>query len=99
MRLRVESAYEGKSAIEIGAMLGHRKWFPKSKNIPIILFVITANFGHSEEERAARKVWPFMGPLFLFGAMEEIFWGQRILGIETPEWFLRHNRGAENQYL
>ena len=37
VRLRVESAYEGKSTIEIGARLGHPKWFPKSKDIPIIL--------------------------------------------------------------
>ena len=27
--------------------------------------------------------------------MEEISWGQRIFGIESPEWFLKHNRQVE----
>jgi hypothetical protein len=31
----------------------------------------------------------------LFGAMEEISWGQRILGIESPGWFLKHNKQGE----
>ena len=58
-------------------------------------FVMTAHLGHSEGERVARRVWLFFGLLFLFGAMEEISWGQRILGIESPEWFLKHNRQFE----
>jgi hypothetical protein len=45
VRVRVESAYEGKSTIEIGARLGHPKWFPKSKDIPIILFIFMAVWG------------------------------------------------------
>ena len=35
VRVRVESAYEGKSIIEIGARLGHRKWYSKSEDILI----------------------------------------------------------------
>jgi len=36
-----------------------------------------------------------LGALFLFGAGEEISWGQRILGIETPSYFLEENRQQE----
>ncbi len=36
--MRLESVYEGKSTVEIGAMLGHR-WYSKAENIPIILLV------------------------------------------------------------
>jgi hypothetical protein len=32
-----------------------------------------------------------LGLLFLFGAGEELSWGQRILGLQTPEWFQTHN--------
>ena len=58
-------------------------------------FVITAHFGHSGEERVARRVWLFFGFLFLFGAIEEISWAQRIIGIKSPEWFLKHNAQGE----
>jgi len=27
--------------------------------------------------------------------MEEISWGQRVFGIETPQWFLKHNKQGE----
>lgn len=33
--------------------------------------------------------------VFLFGAGEEISWGQRIFGIETPEWFAENNKQRE----
>jgi hypothetical protein len=58
-------------------------------------FMSSYLFSHSKNEEAARRVWLFFGFLFLFGAMEEISWGQRILGIESPEWFLKHNRQFE----
>lgn len=32
-----------------------------------------------------------LGALFFFGAGEEISWGQRILGIQSPEFFQKHN--------
>lgn len=44
VEIRVESVYEGKSPIEIGARLGHR-WYPKSGSIPIILLVGGAVWG------------------------------------------------------
>jgi hypothetical protein len=58
-------------------------------------FTVSLSFQDSSETKAARRVWFFMGLLFLFGAMEEISWGQRILGVESPEWFIRHNRQRE----
>ena len=58
-------------------------------------FVISKKFNQCSEARAAKRVWLFLGFLFLFGAMEEISWGQRILGIQSPEWFLKHNRQGE----
>lgn len=33
----------------------------------------------------------FFGMLFLFGFLEEISWGQRILGYETPKFFHKYN--------
>ncbi len=35
------------------------------------------------------------GMLFFVGAAEEISWGQRLLNIETPGWFVENNRQQE----
>ena len=37
----------------------------------------------------------FFGIAFLFGAGEEISWGQRLLGIESPEFFKEYNAQGE----
>jgi len=37
----------------------------------------------------------FIGLVGLFGAGEEISWGQRIFGWDTPEYFLKHNKQDE----
>ena len=58
-------------------------------------FIMFLAFSHSGAGGRAKKVWLFLGFLFLFGAMEEISWGQRVFGIESPEWFLKHNRQFE----
>ncbi len=58
-------------------------------------FIMSFAFSRSGAEGRAKKVWLFLGFLFFFGAMEEISWGQRILGIQSPEWFLKHNRQGE----
>jgi len=58
-------------------------------------FCTSRDFSRSEQGSAAKRVWLFLGFLFLFGAMEEISWGQRVLGIESPEWFLKHNKQGE----
>ncbi len=36
-----------------------------------------------------------LGALFIFGAGEEISWGQRIFGVESPEFFQKNNSQAE----
>ena len=58
-------------------------------------FMMSSAFNHSEPGSTAKRIWLFIGFLFLFGAMEEISWGQRILGIETPQWFLKYNKQGE----
>lgn len=37
----------------------------------------------------------FLGLVFLFGAGEEISWGQRIFNIKSPEFFMRNNTQME----
>lgn len=39
----------------------------------------------------ARAVWIIGALAFFFGAMEEISWGQRVIGWESPPWFVMHN--------
>lgn len=39
-----------------------------------------------------------LGLLFIFGAGEEISWGQRIFNVETPEFFLEHNKQQETNF-
>lgn len=61
----------------------------------IFSFSMSRAFSRSGQKDAAKRVWLFMGFLFLFGALEEISWGQRVLGIESPAWFLKHNKQGE----
>ena len=42
-----------------------------------------------------RRTWLALGLLSAFGAIEEISWGQRVFGWESPDWFLRHNAQGE----
>lgn len=58
-------------------------------------FIVSHAFSRSKMGNAAKRIWLLFAFLFLFGAMEEISWGQRIVGIESPEWFLKHNRQGE----
>jgi hypothetical protein len=46
-------------------------------------------------DRTKARTWWLLGCVLLFGAMEEISWGQRIFGWESPEWFQLHNAQAE----
>jgi len=76
---------------------GLAEWltFVELSIMSIYSFAVSFSFHHCSETKPARRVWFFLGLLFLFGAMEEISWGQRILGIKSPEWFMRHNRQGE----
>ena len=58
-------------------------------------FIVVHAFRRSEPGSPAKRVWLFLGFLFLFGAIEEISWGQRVFGIESPVWFLKHNKQGE----
>jgi len=58
-------------------------------------FIMSLAFNRSDPEGGGKSVWLFLGFLFFFGAMEEISWGQRIFGVESPEWFLKHNKQGE----
>ena len=40
---------------------------------------------------AAKFFWWAAGFVFLFGAMEEFSWGQRVFGWESPPWFMKYN--------
>lgn len=76
---------------------GLAEWltFVELSIMSIYSFTVSFSFEHCSETKAARRAWLFLGLLLLFGAMEEISWGQRILGIKSPEWFMRHNRQLE----
>lgn len=39
-----------------------------------------------------------LGLIFIFGAGEEISWGQRILGVKSPEFFIQHNSQEETNF-
>ncbi len=76
---------------------GLAEWltFVELSIMSIYSFTVSFSFEHCSETKAARRAWFFLGLLLLFGAMEEISWGQRILGVTSPEWFMRHNRQGE----
>ncbi|NIM99167.1 MAG: hypothetical protein GTO24_14135 [candidate division Zixibacteria bacterium] len=61
----------------------------------VFSFITSYAFSLSEPGSGAKKVWILIGFLLLFGAMEEISWGQRVLSIESPKWFLEHNAQGE----
>jgi hypothetical protein len=61
----------------------------------VFSFMMSKAFSHSNRESAAERVWFVLGFLILFGALEEISWGQRIFKIESPAWFLIHNKQGE----
>lgn len=45
--------------------------------------------------RPAVLTWALIAAACFFGSMEEISWGQRIFGIESPGWFKVHNAQQE----
>ncbi|MBI4577608.1 MAG: hypothetical protein HY722_15205 [Planctomycetes bacterium] len=54
-------------------------------------WVVRARLGHA----AARRVWCALALATLFGALEEVSYGQRLLGVRSPEWFQLHNTQGE----
>jgi hypothetical protein len=76
---------------------GFVEWltFAELLAISAFSFFTSRALGRSDQGSTAKRVWLFLGFLFLFGAMEEISWGQRVFGIESPQWFLKHNKQGE----
>ncbi len=57
--------------------------------------VLAARRAMAFDPGGARRVWIAAALLFLFGAAEEISYGQRVVGWASPPWFLEHNRQQE----
>ena len=57
--------------------------------------VIVGRRGLRLQGRGARAVTFLIAFAMFFAGMEEISWGQRIFGIETPEFLARYNRQGE----
>ncbi|MHC5036837.1 MAG: hypothetical protein ACYTHM_05955 [Planctomycetota bacterium] len=52
----------------------------------------------SKKDKAARRalwLWLFLAAVFCFGALEEISYGQRIFGTETPSWLVHPGPDAD----
>lgn len=54
----------------------------------VCAFVVRARFKPRPERRAARWFWLVLGLLLLWGGLEEISYGQRVFGIETPAFLV-----------
>jgi hypothetical protein len=50
---------------------------------------------HRRSDALRGRTWLFLGLLLAFGALEEISWGQRVFGWESPRWFMEHNAQHE----
>jgi hypothetical protein len=64
----------------------------------VLAFIVCANrvFSlKSQKNWAFIGVWSFLTVFTLFGAGEEISWGQRIFNVESSEWFKQNNAQAE----
>jgi hypothetical protein len=56
-------------------------------------------YRRSAGHRAASTIWLVLAVLFVFGALEEISYGQRIIGFETPSFLIENaSRGADPFY-
>jgi len=60
-----------------------------------LLGMAALSFGRALATGARNGAWLVLGIAFLFGAMEEISWGQRVFGWHSPDWFLRYNAQDE----
>jgi hypothetical protein len=58
-------------------------------------FLAATAYQHKNTNRWLKAALYVAGAIFFIGAMEEISWGQRIFGIETPEYLLERN--AQNE--
>ncbi len=61
------------------------------------IFIAIKRAGGYRTNKVGKAVfmWSLLAFLFFFAAGEEISWGQRIFGIETPEFFMERNLQQE----
>lgn len=61
--------------------------------------VVRTGSKRTTDNSAARAVWLVLALLFLFGALEEISYGQRVFGIPTPAFLVENTaHGADSFY-
>lgn len=68
------------------------EWLTVAGLAGMALLALWQAAGHA---RPARTAWILLAAAFLFGAFEEISWGQRVFGWHSPPWFLQHNAQDE----
>ncbi len=79
---------------------GEMEWL----TVAALLLVSYTCFNRALSLRKNRH-WTFLlvslllGIVFFFGAGEEISWGQRILGMESPDYFKEKNTHSDNNSL
>lgn len=59
------------------------------------LLALTLSLRWRGVDRVRSLTWLVLGCILLFGAGEELSWGQRIFGWQSPEWFELHNAQRE----
>jgi len=62
------------------------------------LFLVRAWSLRNERPKRFVSMLIIAAVVLVFGAGEEISWGQRIFGIETPEYFRAHNAQSETNF-
>ena len=92
---------------------GHKSFFKgvyvKEDGLVEWLTVLALVFGAVLTFHRVVKLWSkrtklfiiftfILGLLFVFGAGEEISWGQRILKIKSPTFFIKHNSQGETNF-
>jgi len=73
-----------------------------SFTVPVAAFVyalvVRARLRPKRERRAARRFWLALAVLSLWGGLEEISYGQRVFGIETPAWLIANPSPGEDNF-
>ena len=83
--------YEGFFAVEDGFI----EWLTVAALASSMILSLKRFFSLKSKPLLFRLCLLGAAGIFFFGIGEEISWGQRILGIESPEFFKEHNTQAE----
>jgi hypothetical protein len=63
--------------------------------LTVAVLLLTAPLAFLAARRTGRGFYVLLGIAALLVAVEEVSWGQRLLGIESPDFFLRHSDQRE----